>query len=57
MIEAKGFRIFGVSEILGIRLRNQGGGDLGRRIQGSGLPIVSIVVPFFGLTKYIIRIL
>ena len=22
-----------------------------------GLPIVSIVVPFFGLTKYIIRIL
>ena len=37
------------------------GAALGLRGPGSGvllaLPIVSIVVPFFGLTKYIIRIL
>ena len=32
--------------------------DLGHGVEGNrGLPIVSIVVPFFGLTKYIIRIL
>ena len=27
------------------------------QVEAQGLPIVSIVVPFFGLTKYIIRIL
>ena len=63
MIEAKGFRIFEVSEILGIRLRNQGG-DLGRTIQGSGTvnEIFGYAIqgpglaPLYGIVRFDIRV-
>ena len=53
-----GFRVYmGLGFSLGFRVYRLGFGVYGSGFSRVNLPIVSIVVPFSGLTKYIIRIL